>query len=900
MPTDSSVNMTPDIYDLANYVNTLKKEYHTDVNEDTLMVGLYGMIGELFSNIAQNNIVMASEFANESIPTKAKFEKNIISHALNLGINTLNATPAKMDVFLTFIEDEIIEKIGSDYGEFIFDCDNKIYFGDFEFHPDYDIVIKRVKLNNGSYTYTAMYNMTGEGVFENPISDIDNPYLTPPVVIEVNGTRYLFIACTLRQVEKTEIYKKVLTDNTIASKTTNFEYESQLAAFTVDVTNENETVHLIPVYEGLVNSNSLYPYIWYTYLDTTDIRIKFDKNSYSPRVNSDVKINLMTTQGENGNFKWNSTNYPVFSFDSERLGYTNLTTQVRPINNESMYGTNKKTIEELKRVIAVEALARGSITNTTDLKNYFNAIDSSESEMYFYKKRDNGLERLYYSYIVMKDSYSNIVPTNTIDIVLDPNMLEKEGITGRLILRRGQILKLETRVIDEETGETDTFASICEVTEDTDMSDGFYYIIPYNFAICVEPLYGVYFLTTMNVTKNLEFVYINEECQYQYISTYLRLNRAYLSEPDTYKVSISVEQNLTDDSSMIEVDVETGEIISSNVKAFMVIYNEDKEPYRWLEAELTDFNPDAKIFDFVFTMTSNDLIDAENNIRVDKVYQVGDDGSAISYGYFPSNCSAMIHIVTKQPTYSTGKSFTDIKGNLIDIKSLIPVIEDDWCITNSYSVINGIDFFYDYSEIIYSTVDVIQNPPNEEGVSEGYTYRIGDVPVIKYNYFKTEDMVEVFFGELLRRKYYIDEALNYLEDSFGMNFKFFNTYGPAHMFTLNNGERLLDRINISLKFELALRTNYDENIVQYILNDIKAFVESISEINSLHMSNLVTQITKTYQESIIFFEFIGLNNYGPGEQHIYAMKMPDNVITPEILNINTRDDQTPDITITIV
>lgn len=898
--TDSSTNMTPDIYDLVNYVNTLKNEYNSDINEDTLMVGMYGMIGELFSNIAQNTIVMASEFANESIPTKAKFEKNIISHALNLGIDTLNATPAKMEAFLTFIEDEIITLIGGDYGQFIYDCDNKIYFGEYEFHPDYDIIIKRVKLNNGSYTYTAMYNMTADGVFQNPVSDINNPYLTPPVVMNINGTRYLFLACTLRQVEKSSVYKKVLTDNTIASKTTNFEFTSQLAAFTVDVKNTEETVHLVPVYEGLTSSNSLYPYIWYTYLDTDNIRVKFDKNSYSPRVNSDIIISLMTTQGEKGNFKWASTDYPVFSFDSDRLGYSNLTVQVRPINSESMYGTDKKSIDELKRVIAVEALARGSVTNSTDLKNYFNAIDSSDSEMYFYKKRDNALERLYYSYIVMKDNLSNIVPTNTVDIILDPDMLEKESLTGKLVLKRGKTFKLtDSIVIDDETGETDSYCTLCEINDDTDTTDGFYYIIPYNFAICMDPLYGMYFLTTMNVTKNLEFIYINEECQYQYITTYLTLNRKYLTDSNTYRISIDVEQNLTDDNSMVTIDQETGELIDSNVKAFMVIYGEEDEPYRWIEADIEGYNKEAKIFNFVFTMTSDDFIDAENNIRIDGVNQIGNDGSSIQYGYFSSNCKAMIHIVTKQPDYSTNKVFNDLKGNKIDIVSQIPGIGEDWCITNSYNIINGIDFFYDYSEIVYSTIEVIQNDPEGENPT-GYKYRVSNVPLIKYDYFRSEDMVEYFFGELLRRKYYIDESLNYLEDSFGMNFKFFNTYGPAHMFTLDNGTRYLNRINISIRFKLALQANYDENIVQYIKDDIKNYVESISEINSLHMSNLVTQITKTYSESIIFFEFLDINGYGPGEQHIFAMQMPDNVITPEIINIHTRDDQTPDIQIDIV
>ena len=60
------------------------------------------------SDMFQNSIVMASEFSNESIATKAKFEKNIIAHALGLGITDINAKPAQMNVFLIFLEQDII------------------------------------------------------------------------------------------------------------------------------------------------------------------------------------------------------------------------------------------------------------------------------------------------------------------------------------------------------------------------------------------------------------------------------------------------------------------------------------------------------------------------------------------------------------------------------------------------------------------------------------------------------------------------------------------------------------------------------------------------------------------------------------------------------------------------
>lgn len=884
--SDSKTPISSDIYELSNYVNEIEKEFTPEVSSDTLMIGINGMIAELFSNTLQNSVIMASEFANESIPTKAKFEKNIIAHAIGLNVTNLNAVPAKMNVFLAFIEDEIIDRIGGGSGEFVFDCDNKIYFGDYEFHPDYDIIIKRIRLSNGSYTYTAMYDLTGENVYENPISDIKNPYLTPPVVMKINGTRFLFTSCLLRQVEKSQIYKKVLSNNIVAYKTVNFQFEGQLAGFTVDVVNSNGTTHLVPVYEGLVNSNSKYPYIWYTYLDSNTIRLKFDTLSYSPKINSDVVINLYTTQGDDGNFKWSSTEYPQFSFDSERLGYTNITAEVRPVDGESLYGTNKKTITELKRIIPVEALARGSITTETDLQNYFNMIDTDSSKMYFYTKRDNYNERLKYAYMVMKDSNGNIVPTNTINLKINPSDLQKDNNSVKLVLKRGQILELEA--------DGSTAHILKDRSEISDYSGKFYYIIPYNFAICTNPLYGMYFLSTMNVNKNLAFCYINENCQYQYISTYLNWNRPYLENSDTYNLTFSVEQNLADDDSMIQVDEEGN--ITSSVKAFLTIYNSEGAVYRWVEGNIISYNQDAKIATFKFSMSTEDYIDSYNNIRINGVSMIGDDGSAIDYGYFPGTAKAMIHIVTKQLEYSVDKTYTDLDGNTkVNLQEQIPIIEDDWCVTNSYEIENGLDFFYNYSEIVYSTVEVKANEENPEG----YEYHISDVPVIKYDYFRTEDMVEFFCGELIRRKLYIDEAIQYLEDSFGMNFKFFNTYGPSKLFTIDNATDYINRVNLSLTFRLALQTNYDENIITYITDDIKSFINDINSVDSLHMSNLVADITAKYSESIKYFEFVDMNGYGPGEQHLYAMQMPDTVITPELININTLEDQTSDITIVI-
>ena len=117
----SDKKLTTDLYEIADYVGEIQTENMDGVSQDTLMLGIFGYMRETFSQMIQNSIIMASEFANEGIATKAKFEKNVIAHALGLGITNINAVPAQIEVYLTFIEDEIINALGGGSGDFIYD-----------------------------------------------------------------------------------------------------------------------------------------------------------------------------------------------------------------------------------------------------------------------------------------------------------------------------------------------------------------------------------------------------------------------------------------------------------------------------------------------------------------------------------------------------------------------------------------------------------------------------------------------------------------------------------------------------------------------------------------------------------------------------------------------------------
>ena len=546
----------------------------------------------------------------------------------------------------------------------------------------------------------------------------------------------------------------------------------------------------------------------------------------------------------------------------------------------------------------------------------------------------------------------------------------------------------------------------------------FVYYSPYDIIISRKPLYVMYIQSIIHTQYFLDFEYINPQCTYQYICPRIAWDRSYMEDTDTFKLRMNVQQNINlpesidADGSPITVQAinqESGVVksrIVCDVDAYLVIYSKEGLALRWCKAEkLEDLSSDNYI-QFVFKFTTEGYIDNENRIRIETgLYDIG--GTNESVAYLDKNVSAKIFIVSKQGDFSYGMG----EPNILNC---ISNIDRDRSVSNIYNVVNGIDFFYDYTDIISSyikakrehtikindlfgsnysedeyfvttTVPQIQDRINAlldisdkykwkldtlittpvTSMSPGelldtlreieYKYRwrlntynlvddeelaywggehtIGEnpddyidelddtylwvsedefindrsiyyhitgIPVVKYGYFSSEERVEEFYDELLTRKRYIDDISLKLEDEFGMDFKFFNTYGPAHWFTWDNGTDTVERINISLHFKLKLKPSYSTNIVNDIKLDVKNYIEDINSIESLHIPNLITYITTKYRTFLVYFEFVSINNRVADYQHLYSMPVPNGLIVPEFVNIYTLEDGSPDINIEVV
>lgn len=881
-----------DIYNMSQVLLDVQKEYFEEETQDTLALGVYGFINAVCSKMMQTSIKVASEMSNEIFPTKARLEKNIITHAITNNITDINAVPANIEILLCLLESDFNELLTEqNLDQIVIDKNCKFFIGEYEYHLDYDMIVSKNILANNVSVYTARYHMPTRNI----LSNVEVPYLASPYVVTDNSDTYIFISCHLRQVEQYTLHNKLITNDNIDNKTYEFEFENQLASFDVYVKEAGSTIHLVPIFEGS-NTEGVLNYCWYTYIDSTTIRVKFDSASYMPRINAEIETDIKTTQGEKCNFVFKEDIIATIE-DTDRYKYNSMQIAIRTIS-DSKDGQDKKSISELRRIFPKEALSRGSLINMADLNNYFNILNSRTNRMLFIEKIHNQFERTFYSYILIKDTMNNIVPTNTIDIMV------KESEFDLIINPNNSDLKQYSFKQNSHVGYRKNTSGewIGELMKDPtpeELADyEFIYTIPFKATINHSGPLMSYYMTTMDDTYKLIFSYINDNTPLQFICSTVKWTRDIIKDSDKYILTIDLKQNIDVDMNILtEVETEDGTVIESSLKVLAIIYDDADNPYRYMIADLDDYSTDdGYVFTYKFKFNTPDVINEDNCIRIDNTY-IPMSEPVEQYGYFQQNIKVDIYVLNK---------FKDEDGNpelygIDDLdKYILPSELEGYSITNKYSVLNGLTFFDNYSGII-STVVTPENIYDEETEEVVPGFKLSGVPVIRYSYAQNSRNIINFINSIKIRKAYIDEALKIIENQFGIDFKFYNTYGPARIYSVtDNRHSKLNKVNISLNFNLSVKKSSDDYTREYILKHIKDYIENLDRSESIHIPNLISDITRTYINSINYIEFRGFNGYTADYQHLYYPNEDTIDTIPEFVCINTLHDGRPDINIKIV
>jgi hypothetical protein len=870
MASDTTItsewNPNTDIYNIVEMVDNLKKRYIEDEDETTLSIGIFGFIGDLESKKIQSAIIQTGELGNEMFPTRAKLEKNILTHAIYQNVTDINAQPASIVVTIGIKVSDLDKYMKNN--RFVFDRTTPIYIDLYEFHFDYDVIIqKNQTAQMTSPVYSARYDMT----YENALSDVSSPYLKQPVVANLYNTKYLIFQATLRQVTIEWTSDKLVTNSIIDNRSFTFEFTNQLADFFVEVTENGNTTRLTPIFYGSPVDSGVKYYCWYLYLNDHTVRITFDSSSYTPGLNADVTVEAQTTLGASGNFEYDTTEAIFAAFTSADFGYSNINCYLLP-ETDSYDGKDKKSSDELKEITPKFALSRGYLTTESDLNNYFNLINTDENRLQLQKKVDNQLERIWYAYFLMKDEYGNIIPTNTCDIRVDiSSSYCFECEDGRMILPAGSYFayNADTKVayvIDE--------SEIPELYSDEYFSNQmFYYISVFNIAICKDPLYAAFYMTNVNYDSYFVFDWINDNCDLQFVANKNHIVRKLLTDRNVYTFSFSLMQSVEEDMQMYyEISDNNLTTINNNMKCIIVIYKENT-PYRWAECTMTNFNYTDYTSTWELNLETDNGLDNDNYI---KLLNLGIIGSATekNYGYFESSPKAYLYTLAK----------FDSEHGRYDLESMVPGL-DGYSVTNRYEIDGGLSLFYNYTNMMNTKIEAESDT----------VFKLSSFPLLGAHYVLDESYVKLFLDALNTKRAYINDCLTKVENNFDIDLKFFNSYGPSQTFSIGDAQNtMLDRVDISMNFRAKLASTSDIYTKDALIAYVKDYVEDISDTGSLHIPNLITELENQYGSAAVYIEFMYFNNFWLGVQHIELLESTDPHVVPEFISIRNRYNEATD------
>lgn len=880
-PTDW--NISTDIYGIVESISKVKQRYIDDEDETTLALGIFGFLTDTEAKKIQTSTIMTGRLGNEMFPLRANLTKNVLAHAIYNNIEDINAVPSHMVINIGIRTDDLDNYIFDN--KFTFDAKSPIFIGDYEFHFDYDIVLVRSQVTSvkradePQYVYSAHYDMS----IPNRLSTIVDPYLRQPFTIKIGNDKYVIIQTMVRQVTIEETIDKVISESIIENKTYTFEFENQLADFDVIVTDNGKETRLTPLPYGSM-TDGIDHYCWYLFITDNTIRITFDSKSYIPGLNSDIVVKAYTTLGKGGDFNYkkiDDTSEGFFTeITSDTYNYSNINCFI-VAGTDSTGGSNRKTKAELQKLIPKAALSRGSITTETDVANYFNLIDSEENRLVMQKKVDNQISRIWYGYFVLKDEDKNIIPTNTITLDLSiVNNTMNLAEDGRYVLPAGTIIQYNK---DNGVGKVIDESVVPDLYSDEYFGENYYYYMTiYNIIVNPDPLYAAFYLTISNTDNFFMFDWVNENSILQFVATRCNFQRNLLMDQHIYKFSFRMAQSITDDFEMyiretvehidpLDGSIYTTENITNNMKCILVLYKEET-PYRWVEAKLTDFQENGYISSWEIELETDNGLDNDNNIKINNLH-VARSATDINYGYFDPNTKAKLYILAKFSMEEFGR---------YDLDSIAPGFEG-YTVTNIYEVDSGLNFYEEFTNVLDTKI-VPKDESNEE-------FTVSGVPVAGLHYMTTEEYADFLVDAIVERKAYIDYCLKLLENSMGVDFKFFNTYGPSLTYSIGDRQETpINHVDLCLKFRVSLKSTSDIYTKDELIADIKAYIEDLFETGDWHAPNMIAELTAKYSTRVNFIEFMNYNDFWLGVQHIIKKNIEDPHIVPEFLNVRNRYD----------
>lgn len=310
---------------------------------------------------------------------------------------------------------------------------------------------------------------------------------------------------------------------------------------------------------------------------------------------------------------------------------------------------------------------------------------------------------------------------------------------------------------------------------------------------------------------------------------------------------------------------------------------------------IEEFDEETQGYNVSAYISTDDVITIEAQLLVSGGINNNNGESAEHVAIPMNNLEAEIHVFYDNPEINFTHKYVNFD------------YYDNYTLTNTYSLDSSED---NHKVALVQQIDFIRSTMNFIGNAEdpdNYYILIKEIPVSKANWCKPYTNFRYLINNIndYYRKLY--ETYFLLENNFGIDLKFFNTYGKSRFFRvgIDTNSQVLDSVNCSFSFGVYLVSlaQPDSFLVRF-RNYVKEYVESInlvaSEGQSLYVMNLITSLKNEFSE-IGYIEYYGMNTYSHEAQKIEGMS--DKTIVesgivdyiPEFINIRSESDSVSSI-----
>ncbi|MCM1218695.1 MAG: hypothetical protein NC548_29760 [Lachnospiraceae bacterium] len=876
------------IYGIEDWlVNEVAPKFFPNIDSVSMAnIGLFGMITHTTGMVIEDAFNVTARYLNESILSRATLPDFIYAYAASYGITNIFGTPAKMPMFLTIKEADVLaySKVVSRHREFRIDADVKIYVdsNDLIFSIPYDIVIRTTEFKN-EYAHTAVYDTNHRNDL---ISGNTSPYIKM-LKERLNGENWLALRVDVYQYERKRHVEPVVTNNLLNIAFIDIPFSNKLANFELfyEAPDGTDLVQLDKLMDTSPAKTS--PFVYYKMLDDNTIRFSFanDDRYFLPVYNSKIHIFIYETQGKFGDFDWKVEQLsasPVPGTEDESIAYNRNMYMDGQILGKSTGGRDQLTLEEIKALALERQITINSYTTERDLNLHFlNTLAIEGLTAIFVKHRDDPAGREYGCFTRIGDG-TDFFPTNTLDLRLQTNQCDDRfDNLHQFILKPGARLGYA----DDKTLNT------LVVLNERDPEQEIEYRTMNLMVVGLKSNNVRSYMNSLDNDVELNYDYMNADSPFNFMVGNCHIYRNALRGESKYRITINVARV----DGIIRSD--TGEVenqITMDPTKLHILLMFNTTIGHYINMEQLSYNEELSMFEFVGYAETNDMITEPRtgnnkedckisitNLRVRKTSEV--DSRTVEI-VNPDIVFAVFYDYGDE-TLQQGHQFTEIE------------LVEHMTLCNTYSPVKD-SFYFAYPMSLMRCHVIFQDEPASD---DGYSFLIKQVPVVGKYFLDVDENASAVFNAIIYQHRVLQEVIPLITESYTIIMKFYNTYGRSRLFSTidsKGASRLLNHVNCKVRLKVKFFDGVlPEDYVPEVQKFTKTYLESVNNtidegLNEFHVSVLMQKLHDEY-EQIDYILFESVNGYDSSYQTIIAPEKINEstapTVVPEYLTIYASD-----------